>query len=106
VKREKNLEKKLDEVERFLDLELSLTQFTKSFFSKLNSYTSHKLPRRLYDIVDVEDEKQLILPKDLDDIASFAFLSEEMLTVSTKISSRQIIRVLEAAYWGYNLETN
>ncbi len=106
VKREKNLEEKLDEVTRFLSLELSFTQFTKSFFTKLNSYTTHKLPRRFYDIVDVENEKQLILPKDLDDIASFAFLSEEMLAVSTKISSRQIIRVLEAAYWGYNLETN
>lgn len=106
LKREKNLEEKLEEVGHFLELELTFTQFTKSFFAKLNSYTTHKLPRRLYDIVDAEGEKQLILPNDLDLIASFAFLSEEMLKVSTKISSRQIIRVLEAAYWGYNLETD
>lgn len=62
------------------------------------------MPSRFHDIPDQKDNARSLSPQRLEEIATVAHESYDMLTSTAKPSVQDIIRILEAAYWNYDLD--
>lgn len=71
------------------------------FLQGLTTGLSPTMPNRLYEVYDPRVQKRLLAPHQLEEVALAALDSFDMLTSRTKPNLRDLIRILEAAYWGY-----
>ena len=75
----------------------------KELAGNLRQSCQQTLPARFYDIL-AADGRKAISPSQFNTIASMAVYDAAMITSPEEMDTQDVIRVLEAAYWGYPLD--
>lgn len=73
------------------------------FFTQLFAPLPNALPLRLYDIIDKQKKERLLHPEQLQLFAQQISDATDLLTSRVLPTEQDILKVLEAAYWGYPL---
>lgn len=81
-------------------------EWISQFFDSLTKSLSSPIATRFYDLVSTDGKTRIVKPHQLEDFAIAIFNSVDMLTSHRITNTQDIIRVLEAAYWGYPLDQN
>ncbi|WP_422478658.1 iron-containing alcohol dehydrogenase [Pleomorphochaeta sp. DL1XJH-081] len=83
---------------------LATIDWVSQFFDSLTKSLSTPAPMRFHDIRKTEGKERLIRPEQLETLAQAIHNSVDLLTSRHTANTQDIIRVLEAAYWGYPLD--
>jgi len=85
---------------------LLFIHWVSEFFTGLTSSVSPAIPSRFYDVMDQKGQERVLLPQQMEAVATIAYDSLDLLTSRQQPTIQDLIRVLEAAYWGYPLDHN
>lgn len=85
---------------------LLFIHWVSEFFDGLTSSVSPAIPSRFYDVLDPKGHERILLPQQIEAVATIAYNSLDLLTSKQQPTIQDLIRILEAAYWGYPLDHN
>lgn len=83
---------------------LSLELYLNEFLVGLTGNLTPPMPDRFYDATDPKGQTRLLDPWQLEGIAIAASASYDLLTAKAVPSIHELVRILEASYWGYELD--
>lgn len=85
-------------------LGIMVIEWVKNHFEMLTKSLSHQASERFHDLVGLDGKSPPIHPEEFEYLAEAIHNSVDVLTNRNVVGIQDIIRVLEAAYWGYPLD--